>query len=84
MACPAVIPPFNSNAIMPPKSDKLPANQIALIKQWIDGGAPENSGSKVVLKKPKFTKSKSSRFSIFLIKLQLDLILVLLKLESFN
>ena len=43
-----------SEPFMPPKSDKLPANQIALIKQWIDGGAPENSGSKVVITKPKF------------------------------
>ena len=24
---------------MPPKQDKLPAEKLAIIKQWIDGGA---------------------------------------------
>lgn len=43
-----------SEPFMPPKADKLPANQIALIKEWIDTGAPENAGSKVVINKPKF------------------------------
>ena len=36
---------------MPPKSDKLPAKELAIIKAWIEGGAPENAGSKVVIKK---------------------------------
>lgn len=31
---------------MPPKSDKLPAAEIELIRQWIVAGLPENSGSK--------------------------------------
>jgi len=39
---------------MPPKSDKLPAKELALIKAWLDGGALETSGSKFVRKKPKF------------------------------
>ncbi len=43
-----------SEPFMPPKSDKLPAKDIALIEAWINGGAPENAGSKVVIKKPKF------------------------------
>ncbi|QDT99342.1 c-type cytochrome domain-containing protein [Gimesia aquarii] len=43
-----------SEPFMPPKSDKLPDKDLALIKAWIDGGAPENAGSKVVIKKPKF------------------------------
>jgi hypothetical protein len=39
---------------MPPKSDKLPADVLAVIQKWIDGGALENSGSKpVASKKPK-------------------------------
>jgi hypothetical protein len=39
---------------MPPKSDKMPAKELALFKAWIDGGTLENSGSKFVRKKPKF------------------------------
>ena len=31
---------------MPPKSDKLPAAEIELIRQWIAAGLPENRGSK--------------------------------------
>jgi hypothetical protein len=38
---------------MPPKGDKLPDKDIALIKAWIAGGAPETSGSVVVINKPK-------------------------------
>jgi WD40 repeat protein len=38
---------------MPPKGDKLPDKDIALIKAWIAGGAPETSGSTVVINKPK-------------------------------
>ncbi|WP_198000977.1 c-type cytochrome domain-containing protein [Gimesia fumaroli] len=44
----------DSEPFMPPKSDKLPDKEIALIQEWINGGAPENAGSKVVIKKPKF------------------------------
>lgn len=44
----------DSEPFMPPKSDKLPDKDLALIKAWIDGGAPENAGSKIVIKKPKF------------------------------
>ena len=32
--------------IMPPGSDKLPDDQLALVKAWIDGGLLENAGSK--------------------------------------
>jgi WD40 repeat protein len=38
---------------MPPKGDKIPDKDIALIKAWIAAGAPETSGSKVVINKPK-------------------------------
>lgn len=44
----------DSEPFMPPKSDKLPAKQLALIQEWINIGAPENAGSKVTIKKPKF------------------------------
>ncbi len=37
--------------VMPAKSGKLPDPEIALIKQWIEASAPENSGSTVVVKK---------------------------------
>ena len=40
-----------STPFMPPKSDKLPAKTLKLIKDWIDGGALENSGSKFKKKK---------------------------------
>src|SRR5438552_4079801 len=36
---------------MPPKQDKLAAAKLDLISKWIEQGAPENAGSKVVLKK---------------------------------
>jgi hypothetical protein len=36
---------------MPPKQDKLAAAKLGLISKWIEQGAPENAGSKVVLKK---------------------------------
>ena len=32
--------------IMPPGQDKLPDEQLALVKAWIDGGLLENAGSK--------------------------------------
>ena len=39
---------------MPPKSPKLPAETLALVERWIQGGALENSGSKpVIVNKPK-------------------------------
>ncbi len=39
---------------MPPNSDKLPADMLAVIKNWIDGGALETTGSKALAsKKPK-------------------------------
>lgn len=38
---------------MPPKSDKIPDKDIALIASWIKAGALENSGSSAQLKKPK-------------------------------
>ena len=39
---------------MPPNSDKLPAEMLAVIKNWIDGGALETTGSKALTgKKPK-------------------------------
>lgn len=39
---------------MPPKSDKLPADMLATISKWIDGGALETSGSKARMSnKPK-------------------------------
>ena len=37
---------------MPPKSDKLPQAYLDTVKQWIDQGALENSGSKAVAMKP--------------------------------
>jgi len=44
----------DSEPFMPPKSDKLPDKELALIQEWINIGAPENAGSKVSIKKPKF------------------------------
>lgn len=44
----------DSEPFMPPKSDKMPDKELALIQEWINIGAPENSGSKVSIKKPKF------------------------------
>jgi hypothetical protein len=40
---------------MPPNSPKIPDAEIDLIRQWIEGGALENSGSVLAVKaKPKF------------------------------
>jgi len=40
---------------MPPNSARIPDAEIAIIRQWIEGGALENSGSKAaVAAKPKF------------------------------
>lgn len=41
----------DSEPYMPPKQPKMPANELELIKKWIDLGVPENAGSKVKLKK---------------------------------
>ena len=38
---------------MPPMQDKLPDEKLDIIRVWIEGGAPENSGSTVVVKKKK-------------------------------
>ena len=39
---------------MPPKGDKIPAAQLAILSEWIAQGARENSGSKAVMPpKPK-------------------------------
>lgn len=38
---------------MPPKGDRIPEAQLALVKLWIEQGARENSGSKAVAVKPK-------------------------------
>src|SRR5438477_10435659 len=35
---------------MPQKADKLPQKDLDLIKQWIAGGALENTGSKAIIK----------------------------------
>jgi hypothetical protein len=45
---------------MPPKSDKLPQAALDTVKSWIDQGALENSGSKVVAIKPKTDVSLTS------------------------
>lgn len=37
--------------VMPPKQDKLPADKLAVIRAWIEGGILENSGSKAKKKK---------------------------------
>ena len=37
--------------IMPPNKEKLPADQLALIRAWIEGGILENAGSKAKKKK---------------------------------
>lgn len=43
-----------SDPKMPPKSEKLPAEQLAVISKWIEGGALDNPNSKVLAsKKPK-------------------------------
>src|SRR6184192_1261805 len=36
---------------MPPKQDKLASAKLDILSKWIEQGAPENAGSKVVLKK---------------------------------
>lgn len=44
---------------MPPENDPLPAEQIAMMKAWIDNGLRENAGSEVAAPRTmKFTPSK--------------------------
>jgi WD40 repeat protein len=38
---------------MPPKADRIPDAELAAIRAWIEAGAPETSGSVVVMNKPK-------------------------------
>src|SRR5436853_5832136 len=38
---------------MPQKADKLPDAQIAMFRTWVATGAPENSGSKVIVAEKK-------------------------------
>lgn len=40
-----------SEPYMPPNSDRVPDEMLALVKKWIEGGAPETSSSKVKLPK---------------------------------
>lgn len=40
---------------MPPKEPKMPDDQLALFKKWIEGGALETLDSKAKIKKPAFT-----------------------------
>src|SRR5215216_5412250 len=42
-----------SEPFMPQKADKLPDNEIDIIRRWIKGGALENAGSKAAAPKPK-------------------------------
>lgn len=37
--------------VMPPNQDKIPAEQLAIIRAWIEGGILENNGSKAKAKK---------------------------------
>ena len=37
---------------MPPSGDKLPADKLEILRQWIAGGALKNSGAKAEVKKP--------------------------------
>ena len=37
--------------VMPPNQAKMPAEQLAMIRKWLEGGILENSGSKVKAKK---------------------------------
>ncbi len=51
--------------IMPPKSDKIPAAEIMLIAEWIDGGALENKNSvSTAPKKPKLNMAVDSNAAV--------------------
>ena len=43
----------DSEPFMPPNSDKMPAEMLAVIKAWIEGGALETKSSKAVVKPKK-------------------------------
>ncbi|MCA9039173.1 MAG: hypothetical protein KDA65_02370 [Planctomycetaceae bacterium] len=45
----------DSEPVMPPKSDKMPENELAIISKWIEAGALENAGSK-----PRAMKKKAN------------------------
>lgn len=49
-----------SEPVMPPNQPKMPDNEIALIKQWLDLGALENQGSKIVQKSNSLAKIEIS------------------------
>lgn len=38
---------------MPPKADRIPEAQLAVLKLWVEQGGRENAGSKVAMAKPK-------------------------------
>lgn len=40
---------------MPPKEPRMPDEQLAIFKKWIEGGALETTDSKAKIKKPAFT-----------------------------
>lgn len=40
-----------SEPAMPPDADKLPENELAVIRKWIEGGVLETSGSTAMIKK---------------------------------
>ncbi|QDU79380.1 Chromosome partition protein Smc [Polystyrenella longa] len=45
----------DSEPVMPPNSDKMPENELAIISKWIEGGAIENAGGK-----PRAMKKKAN------------------------
>jgi len=50
-----------SEPFMPPKSEKIPEAELTTIHDWIEAGAPENSGSKVMVKKkPKISMATTN------------------------
>jgi len=49
-----------SEPVMPPNQPKMPEAELALIRDWIDMGALENKGSKVVKKKNELAKIEIS------------------------
>lgn len=50
----------DSEPVMPPNQPKMPDQELALIREWIDLGALENKGSKVVKKKSELAKIEIS------------------------
>src|SRR5205085_1357755 len=47
------LPAHKEEPKMPPKGDRIPEAQLALVRLWIEQGARENGGSKAVAVKPK-------------------------------